>query len=160
MGALCPHKLWEHHPVINIPVTGDFPAITAIVLYNLWKVVVYGIEFKPVVLAPFNSDGECLSDSAGPENELIAIGLPFLKVIDKRLIGFATVRPFTETKGAVKVNGDDLIIAFHGGLLSLVVLFVQVREEYWKGYFKIICQAVCHLYGRIMRTVFNCSGHV
>lgn len=108
-----------------------------------------------MVSTPFDSGGECISDSADPENEFIAIGLPFPKVIDKCLIGFSTVRPFTETKGAVKVNGDNLIIAFHDGLLSLVVLFIQIREEHWKGYFKIICQAVRHLYGRIMRTVFN-----
>lgn len=139
MGALCSHKLWEQHPVINIPITGNFPAVATIVFHNFWKVVVYGIEFKPMVSTPFDSGGERFSDSAGPENEFIAIGLPFLKIIDKCLIWFATVRPFTETKGAVKVNGDNLIVAFHDGLLSLVVLFVQIREEYRKGYFKIIC---------------------
>ena len=105
---------WEQHPVINIPVTGDFSAVASIVFNNLREIVIYSIEFETVVSTPFDSGGECISDSAGPENELIAIGLPFLKVIDKRLIGFATVRPFTETKGAVKVNGDNLIIAFHG----------------------------------------------
>ncbi len=94
-----------------------------------------------MVSAPFDSCGEYFSNSAGSENELIAVSLPFLKVIDKCLIRFATVRPFTETKGAVKVNGDNLIVAFYGGLLSLVVLFVQIREEYRKSYFKIISQA-------------------
>lgn len=113
--------------IINIPVTSDFPAVTAIVFHNLWKIVIYGIEFKSVVSALFNSVGECISDSTGPENEFIAIGLPFLKIIDKCLIWFATVRPFTETKGAVKVNGDNLIISFHDGLLLKMIISTKTH---------------------------------
>ena len=68
-------------------------------------------------LAPCNSIRKSFTDAAGPKDELVAILFPFLKVIDKRLIGFATIGPFAKTYGAVKVDSYDLIFTFHDGLL-------------------------------------------
>lgn len=111
--------LWHlHHPIINIVIAGDFSAIATIVFSNLWKIVIYSIKFKSVILAPVYGIGKSFTDSAGPEDELVAIGFPFLQLIDKCLIWFAAFRPFAKTKSAVKINGNDFIITFHDGLLS------------------------------------------
>ena len=43
-----------HHPIINIIITGNLPAIATIVFNNLREIIIYGIEFKSLVLTPFD----------------------------------------------------------------------------------------------------------
>ena len=61
------------------------------------EVVVDSIEFKSVFLTPSDSIRQSFADTAGPKDELIAIGFPFFKIIDKCLIGFTAIGPFTKT---------------------------------------------------------------
>ena len=65
---------WDLHiSVINIPITGNFPAVAAIVFYDFRQIIVYGIKFKPVVSAPVYSVGKSIADSTGPEDEFATI---------------------------------------------------------------------------------------
>jgi len=93
---LCLHVVGGQVPIVDVPVAGNLPAIATIVFNNLWKVIVDGIEFQPVAATPFNSVGKCFANTAGPENEFVAVRFPLFKVIDKCLVGFTTIGPFAK----------------------------------------------------------------
>lgn len=68
---------------INMLVASYLSAIATIVFYNFWKVVIDCIKLQPAFRASSDSARQNFTDAAGSENEFIAIGFPFLKVIDK-----------------------------------------------------------------------------
>ena len=78
--------------------------------YDFRKVVIYGIKFKVLFPTPFDSFRQSLASAAGPENELVAIAFPFLKIFNQCLVGLAELRPFALTQGTVKINSDSLEI--------------------------------------------------
>ena len=56
--------------------------------------------------APFDSFVECFSGTAGPEDKLVAFGLPLLEVFDEGSVRFSELRSGTEAESTVKIYGD------------------------------------------------------
>lgn len=74
------------------------------------KVVIYGIKFKILFTAPFDSFRQSFAGAAGPENEFVAVAFPFLEIFDQCLVGLTELWPFAVTQGTVKINSDGLEI--------------------------------------------------
>ena len=89
------------------------------------KVVIDSIKFKILFPAPFDSFRQSFADAAGPENELVAIAFPFLKIFDQCLVGLTEIRPFAVTQGTVKIDSNgfeiDSGVTFHGSLLLRLI---------------------------------------
>lgn len=69
-------KRYVHHPIINIIITGNLPAIVTIIFNNLWEIIINGIKFKPLVLTPFDCFRQSITDTTGSEDEFVAIIFP------------------------------------------------------------------------------------
>ncbi|MBB2181776.1 hypothetical protein H0486_02640 [Lachnospiraceae bacterium MD1] len=63
--------------IVTIPVTSYLSAIATIEFHDFWKVVIDGIKFKVLFSAPFDCFRQSVPGAAGPEDEFVAIRLPF-----------------------------------------------------------------------------------
>lgn len=119
-------QIWQKHSVINIVITRYFPAVVSIFFNNLGKVVVDGIKFQIMIAAPANGMIECLSGSAGPEDEFVALFFPVDQIINEWSVRFSEIRPLAIAECSVKINGDCLKCVlrfiFHRNLQSDLIL--------------------------------------
>lgn len=108
--VLCLCVFRKQHPVVDIVITGNLPAVVSIEFDDFRKIVINCIKFKILFMAPFDCFRQSLAGAAGPENELVAITFPFLKIFDQCLVGLTELRPFAVTQGTVKIDSDCLEI--------------------------------------------------
>ena len=96
------------HSVINIVITRYFPTVVSKFFNNLGKVVVDGIKFQIMVVAPADGMVKCLTGSAGPEDEFVALFFPFDQIVYEWPVRFSEIRPLAIAECSVKINGDCL----------------------------------------------------
>lgn len=106
MVYLCLCTFREQHSVINIVITGNFPAIVSVEFNDFRQIVIDCIKFKILFPAPFNCFRQGFSGTAGSENEFIAIAFPFLEVSNQSCVGLTKFRPFTVAESHIKINGN------------------------------------------------------
>ena len=80
--VLCLCVFRKQHPVVDIVITGNLPAVVSIEFDDFRKIVINCIKFKILFPVPFDSFWQGFPRTASPENEFIAITFPFLEIFN------------------------------------------------------------------------------
>jgi hypothetical protein len=97
--------------VIDIIIRKNLSGITAELFDDFWEVLIYGIKLKTVSMTPIDCLIQLVSNSTGPQDNLMAFFLSIDEVPDKIHIRTSDVRPSILTQSAVKINSINKRLA-------------------------------------------------
>ena len=111
----------ESGPVVDVDIGRDLTGIRPIFFDRLRQVLIDRIKGKTLAYTPGNRFLERLAAATGPKDQPGITFLHLLEVADERQIGRTDGGIGIDTQCAVKIHGDDLVLA------SLDIFYLTVH---------------------------------